>query len=41
MNEISILMHLLSKKSEEFKNIVGPYMTEFPHYPGVYEAIRT
>ena len=27
--------------SEEFKNLVGPYMNEFPHYPGVYEIIRT
>ena len=27
--------------SEEFKKLVGPYMKEFPHYPGVYEIIRT
>ena len=27
--------------SEEFKNLVGPYMKEFPHYPGLYEVIRT
>ena len=27
--------------SEEFKNLVGPYMKEFPHFPGVYEVIRT
>jgi heme-degrading monooxygenase HmoA len=27
--------------SVEFKNLVGPYMTKFPHYPGLYEVIRT
>ena len=27
--------------SEEFKNLVGSYMKESPHYPGVYEIIRT
>ena len=27
--------------SEEFKNLVGPYMKKFPHYPGLYEVIET
>ena len=27
--------------SEEFKELVGPYMEKFPHYPGLYEVIRT
>lgn len=27
--------------SEEFKNLVGPYMKKFPHYPGLYEVIKT
>ena len=27
--------------SEEFKNLVGPYMEIYPHYPGLYEVIKT
>jgi heme-degrading monooxygenase HmoA len=27
--------------SKDFKNLVDPYMEKFPHYPGVYEVIRT
>jgi heme-degrading monooxygenase HmoA len=27
--------------SEEFKKLVEPYMEVFPHYPGLYEVIRT
>ena len=27
--------------SEDFKNLVGPYMKKFPHYPGLYEVIET
>lgn len=27
--------------SEEFKELVEPYMEVFPHYPGLYEVIRT
>jgi heme-degrading monooxygenase HmoA len=26
---------------EEFKRLVEPYMEVFPHYPGLYEVIRT
>ena len=26
---------------EEFKNLVGPYMEKFPHYPGLYQVIKT
>ena len=26
--------------SEEFKKLVGLYMKQFPHYPGLYEIIR-
>lgn len=26
--------------SEEFKQMVEPYMEVFPHYPGLYEVIR-
>ena len=25
----------------EFQALVGPYMEVFPHYPGLYEVIRT
>ncbi len=27
--------------SEEFKNLTEPYNEVFPHYPGLYEVIRT
>jgi heme-degrading monooxygenase HmoA len=27
--------------SEEFKRLTEPYMAVFPHYPGLYEVIRT
>ena len=27
--------------SGEFKDLVGPYMKKFPHYPGLYEVIKT
>ncbi len=27
--------------SEEFKLLVGTYMQVFPHFPGLYEVIRT
>jgi heme-degrading monooxygenase HmoA len=27
--------------SEEFNKLVEPYMEVFPHYPGLYEVIRT
>jgi heme-degrading monooxygenase HmoA len=27
--------------SEAFKKIIDPYMEVFPHYPGLYELIRT
>jgi heme-degrading monooxygenase HmoA len=27
--------------SDEFKQLVGPYMEKFPHYPGLYHVIRT
>jgi heme-degrading monooxygenase HmoA len=27
--------------SEEFKRLIDPYMEVFPHYPGLYEVIRT
>ena len=27
--------------SEEFKQLVEPYMEVFPHYPGLYEVIRS
>jgi heme-degrading monooxygenase HmoA len=27
--------------SEEFKSLTGPYMDKFPHFPGLYEVIRT
>lgn len=27
--------------SEEFKQLVGPYMDRFPHFPGLYEVVRT
>ena len=27
--------------SEEFKALTEPYMKVFPHYPGLYEVIRT
>ncbi len=26
---------------EEFKNLIAPYMEICPHYPGLYEVIRT
>lgn len=28
-------------QSREFQELVGPYMEVFPHYPGLYEVIRT
>jgi heme oxygenase (mycobilin-producing) len=28
-------------ENEEFKDLVAPFMTVFPHYPGLYEVIRT
>ncbi len=34
-------MAVIVMNSEDFKNLVGPYMDKFPHYPGVYEVIRT
>lgn len=27
--------------SEEFKKLTEPYMVIFPHYPGLYEVVRT
>ncbi len=27
--------------SEEFKKLTEPYMETFPHYPGLYEVVRT
>ncbi|MBI5249369.1 MAG: antibiotic biosynthesis monooxygenase [Desulfomonile tiedjei] len=27
--------------SEEFKKLTEPYMDVFPHYPGLYEVVRT
>jgi heme oxygenase (mycobilin-producing) len=27
--------------SEEFKRLTDPFMAIFPHYPGLYEVIRT
>jgi heme-degrading monooxygenase HmoA len=27
--------------SEEFKNLTEPYKDAFPHFPGLYEVIRT
>lgn len=27
--------------SDEFKALTGPYMEEFPHFPGLYEVVRT
>ena len=27
--------------SEEFKKLTDPYMEVFPHYPGLYEVVRT
>ena len=27
--------------SEAFKKLTGPYMEIFPHYPGLYEVVRT
>jgi heme oxygenase (mycobilin-producing) len=27
--------------SEEFKQMAGPYMEVFPHFPGLYEVIQT
>jgi heme oxygenase (mycobilin-producing) len=27
--------------SEEFKNLTEPYMELFPHFPGLYEVVRT
>ncbi len=27
--------------STEFKDLTGPYMELFPHYPGLYEVVRT
>jgi heme oxygenase (mycobilin-producing) len=27
--------------SEEFKNLTDPYNEVFPHYPGLYEVVRT
>ena len=26
---------------EEFKNLIAPYMEICPHYPGLYEVVRT
>ena len=28
-------------KSAEFRELTGPYMEQFPHYPGLYEVVRT
>ena len=28
-------------QSEEFRTATAPYMEVFPHYPGLYEVIRT
>lgn len=28
-------------KAEEFKKLVEPYMELFPHYPALYEVVRT
>jgi|WetSurMetagenome_2_1015567.scaffolds.fasta_scaffold02998_8 heme oxygenase (mycobilin-producing) len=28
-------------EKEEFNDLVAPYMNVFPHYPGLYEVIRT
>ncbi len=28
-------------QSEEFKTAIAPYLETFPHYPGLYEVIRT
>ena len=28
-------------QSKEFKALTGPYMDVFPHYPGLYEVVRT
>ncbi len=27
--------------SAEFKTLTEPYMEEFPHYPGLYEVVKT
>jgi hypothetical protein len=27
--------------NEEFKNLIAPYMEVCPHYPGLYEVIKT
>lgn len=27
-------------ETDEFKEIVAPYMEVFPHYPGLYEVVR-
>jgi len=27
--------------SQEFKELVDPYMNVFPHYPALYEVVRT
>ena len=27
--------------SSAFKDLAGPYMELFPHYPGLYEVVRT
>ncbi|MEW6586185.1 MAG: antibiotic biosynthesis monooxygenase family protein [Nitrospirota bacterium] len=27
--------------SEDFKKLTEPYMKVFPHYPGLYEVVRT
>ena len=27
--------------SEEFKKLTEPYMKVFPHYPGLYDVVRT
>ena len=28
-------------ENEESRELVAPYMSVFPHYPGLYEVIRT
>lgn len=29
------------KNSDAFRQMVGPYMQEFPHFPGLYEVVRS
>ena len=32
---------IAATQSEEFRTATAPYIEVFPHYPGLYEVIRT